>query len=166
MKRKTIRIKLKKRLFNMRIAGIAFREGHVLVHRATHEQFWTFPGGTAEIGESSTDTLIREMKEETDAEIEVLRHLWTVENFLTFEGRDWHEIGVYYLMQMPDDFPFASETIVHRVRDAKNDLEFKWVPAEKARLEALPLQPDFIPAQIAALPDISEHRIHRETVPE
>lgn len=166
MKRKTIRIKLNKRLFNMRIAGLAFRNGHALVHRATHEQFWTFPGGTAEIGESSVDTLIREMKEETGSEIVVDRHLWTVENFFSFEGRTWHEIGVYYLMQMPDTFPFAPETIVHRVRDAKNDLEFKWVPAEKARLEALPLQPDFIPAQIGALPQTSEHRIYREIVPE
>jgi 8-oxo-dGTP pyrophosphatase MutT (NUDIX family) len=166
MKRKTIRIKLNKRLFNMRIAGLAFRDGHVLVHRASHEQFWTFPGGTAEIGESSLDTLVREMKEETATDIVVERHLWTVENFFTFEGRTWHEIGVYYLMRMPDTFPFAPEAIVHRVRDAKNDLEFKWVPADKARLEALPLQPDFIPARIEALPETSEHRIHRETVPE
>ncbi len=166
MTRKTIRIKLAKRLFNMRIAGIAFRDGHVLVHRATHEKFWTFPGGTAEVGESSADTLIREMKEETDCDVTLIRHLWTVENFFTFEGRKWHEIGVYYLMQMPDHFPFQPEEIVHRVRDAKNDLEFKWVPADKARLEALPLQPDFIPARIADLPLTSEHLIHRESVPE
>lgn len=124
MTRKTIRIKLSKRLFNMRIAGIAFRDGHVLVHRATHE------------------------------------------NFFAFEDRKWHEIGVYYLMQMPNQFPFQPEEIVHRVRDAKNDLEFKWVPADKARLEALPLQPDFIPARIADLPQTSEHLIHRESVPE
>ena len=166
MKRKTIRIKLPKRLFNMRIAGLAFRNDHILVHRATHEKFWTFPGGTAEIGESSADTLIREMQEETGCTISLGRHLWTVENFFSFEGRTWHEVGVYYLMNMPDAFPFAPETIVHRVRDAKNDLEFKWVPAEKARLEALPLQPDFIPARIAALPQTSEHLIHRESVPE
>lgn len=166
MKRKTIRIKLPRRLFNMRIAGLAFRNDHILVHRATHEKFWTFPGGTAEIGESSADTLIREMQEETGCTISLGRHLWTVENFFSFEGRTWHEVGVYYLMKMPDAFPFAPETIVHRVRDAKNDLEFKWVPAEKARLEALPLQPDFIPARIAALPLTSEHLIHRESVPE
>lgn len=166
MTRKTIRIKLAKRLFNMRIAGLAFREGHVLIHRATREKFWTFPGGTAEVGESSAETLVREMKEETDCDVTLLRHLWTVENFFAFEGRTWHEIGIYYLMQMPDHFPFQPEEIVHRVRDAKNDLEFKWVPADKARLEALPLQPDFIPGRIADLPRTSEHLIHRESVPE
>ncbi|SCB59390.1 hypothetical protein GA0061105_10776 [Rhizobium aethiopicum] len=28
--------------FNYRIAGLGFRDGHVLVHRAVHVPFWTF----------------------------------------------------------------------------------------------------------------------------
>jgi 8-oxo-dGTP pyrophosphatase MutT (NUDIX family) len=60
-----LRMKFKpKRIFQMRIAGLAFRDGHVLVHRATHEAFWTFPGGRAEMGETSEETLTREMVEE------------------------------------------------------------------------------------------------------
>ena len=47
----------------MRIAGLGFSNGHVLVHRAKHESFWTFPGGGAEIGETSEQTLVREMEE-------------------------------------------------------------------------------------------------------
>lgn len=104
-KRTTIRITKKKRLFNMRVAGIAFREGHVLVHRATHENFWTFPGGTAEIGESSAETLKREMIEELGCEAEISMLLWTIENFFRFEGRKWHEFGFYYLMHLPPSFP-------------------------------------------------------------
>ena len=46
-KRTLITIKDGKRRFNHRIAGLAFRDGHVLVHRAIHETFWTFPGGRA-----------------------------------------------------------------------------------------------------------------------
>jgi 8-oxo-dGTP pyrophosphatase MutT (NUDIX family) len=46
-----IRMKFKpKQLFQMRVAGLGFRNGHVLVHRAVHEPFWTFPGGRAEMG--------------------------------------------------------------------------------------------------------------------
>ena len=164
-KRKTIRIKTGKRLFNMRIAGLAFREGHVLVHRATHENFWTFPGGTAEIGESSVDTLTREMQEEIQQYVEVGRLLWSVENFFAFEKRRWHEIGLYYLMDVPTTFPFASGDIIHRVHDTGNNLEFKWVPATRAALEALPLQPDFIPHYISDLPTETRHLIHHESVP-
>ncbi len=83
-----IRMKFKpKRIFQMRVAGIAFRNGHVLVHRATHEKFWTFPSGRAEIGERSEETLAREMVEELGAEVSVGRLLWVVENFFHYEGK-------------------------------------------------------------------------------
>jgi len=87
-----IRIKFKpKRIFQMRIAGLGFRDGHVLVHRAVHETFWTFPGGRAEVGETSEETLKREMVEELGVEVKVGRLLWAVENFFHYEDRDWHE---------------------------------------------------------------------------
>jgi 8-oxo-dGTP pyrophosphatase MutT (NUDIX family) len=94
-----IRMKFKpKRIFQMRIAGLAFRDGHVLVHRAVHEPFWTFPGGRAEVGETSPETLKREMMEELGVEVTVERLLWSVENFFRYEDQDVHEFGLYYLM--------------------------------------------------------------------
>ena len=165
-KRTMIRLKTKKQLFNFRIAGIAFKNNHVLVHRATHEQFWTFPGGRAEIGENSVETLRREMQEELDCEAQIGQLLWSVENFFQFEGRKWHEIGFYYLMTLPDSFPFEPEIIIRTVKDGDGDLEFKWAPANEAALAALPLQPNFIPARIADLPASPEHLIHIEDVPE
>jgi 8-oxo-dGTP pyrophosphatase MutT (NUDIX family) len=161
-----IRIEAAPRLFNFRIAGLAFRDGHVLVHRATHEAFWTFPGGRAEIGETSTETLIREIREELNVEIELGALLWIVENFFQFEERDYHELGFYYLMQLPEQFPFSRNEIIHRVADGGNDLEFKWVPAVSEALLALPLQPNFISTRIGALPKTVEHLIWHETVPE
>src|ERR1700754_2554245 len=104
-----IRMKFKAdRIFQMRIAGLAFRDGHVLVHRATHEAFWTFPGGRAEVGETSEETLRREMVEELGVEADVERLLWSVENFFDYEGKRWHEFGLYYLMHLPERFPFRS----------------------------------------------------------
>src|SRR4051812_18841416 len=127
-----IRMKFKpKRVFQMRIAGLALRNGHVLVHRAVHESFWTFPGGRAEIGETSAETLKREMIEELGVEIDVGRLLWVVENFFHYERQDGHELGFYYLMDLPEHFPFHPTDIVHRVLDG-SELEFKWVPATRA----------------------------------
>ena len=121
-KRTLIRLTSGKRRFNYRIAGLGFRDGHVLVHRATHESFWTFPGGRAEIGETSEETLQREMVEELGAEVEVGRLLWVVENFFDFEKRHWHELGFYYLMTVPESFPFAPEGIVHRAPRSKRSI--------------------------------------------
>ncbi len=47
--------------FQMRAAGIALEDGHLLIHRATHEDYWTLPGGRMEQGETSADALAREI---------------------------------------------------------------------------------------------------------
>jgi 8-oxo-dGTP pyrophosphatase MutT (NUDIX family) len=155
-----IRIKTKpKQTFQMRIAGLGFRDGHVLVHRAVHEPFWTFPGGGAEIGETSEQTLVREMVEELGVQVRVGRLLWMVENFFRYEGRDWHELGLYYLMEIPPTFPFASGPIIHRVIDGDSELEFKWVPATVQSLQALDIPPYFIADHIDNLPEAPRHLV-------
>lgn len=156
-KRTLITIKDGKRRFNHRIAGLAFRNGHVLVHRATHETFWTFPGGRAEIGETSAETLAREMLEELGVEAKVRELLWIVENFFHYEGKAWHELGLYYRMEIPAQFPFHESDIIHRNEDGKNSLEFKWVPATCAALKALDIPPYFIADEIEALPASPRH---------
>ncbi len=157
-----IRIKFKpKRIFQMRIAGLAFRNSHVLVHRAVHETFWTFPGGRAEMGETSQETLKREMMEELGVEARIGRLLWSVENFFDYEGSSWHELGFYYLMDLPDTFPFHPTEIVHRVRDT-HDLEFRWVESTTQALRALDIPPYFIAEEIENLPATPRHLVWRD----
>jgi 8-oxo-dGTP pyrophosphatase MutT (NUDIX family) len=157
-----IRMKFKpKRIFQMRIAGLAFRDGHVLVHRAVHEAFWTFPGGRAEVGETSSETLKREMREELGVEVTVERLLWSVENFFHYEGHYFHEYGLYYLMSLPAGFPFHPSDIVHRVQDG-HELEFKWARATKPALKALHIPPYFIANEIEDLPQTPRHVIWRD----
>lgn len=157
-----IRMKFKpKRIFQMRIAGLGFRDGHVLVHRAVHETFWTFPGGRAEVGETSEETLKREMVEELGVEVKVGRLLWAVENFFRYEDRDWHELGFYYLMELPESFPFHSTDIVHRIVDT-HELEFKWVKATRVSLKALDIPPYFIADEIEDLPMSPKHVVWRD----
>ncbi len=155
--RRTIRLDDGLRRYNQRVAGLGFRNGHLLIHRAMHEPFWTLPGGTAEVGEDSRATLIREMEEELGLTVTIGRLLFIVENFFEFEGRQWHETGWYYLMDIPDRFAFAPDRIVHETADGKNHLEFKWAPATRASLQALPLPPVFLADRIEALPDAPEH---------
>jgi len=158
--RRTIRFNDKGRRFNARVAGLALHQGHLLIHRAVHEPFWTIPGGTAELGEDSKATLVREMQEELGVDITVGRLVFLVENFFDFEGRAWHEIGWYYLMHLPVYFPFFSDgRIVHEIQDGKNRLEFKWVPATRRTLEDLPLPPVFLADRIEVLPEGTEHII-------
>jgi 8-oxo-dGTP pyrophosphatase MutT (NUDIX family) len=144
------------RIFQMRVAGLGFRDGHVLVHRAVHETFWTFPGGRAELGEVTEDTLKREMVEELGVAVSIDRLLFVVENFFHYEGQDWHELGFYYRMELPSHFPFHPTDIVHRVQDG-HELEFKWVPATADALRALDIPPRFIAEEIERLPEAVRH---------
>ncbi len=148
--------------YQMRVAGLGFREGHVLVHRAVHEPFWTFPGGRAEIGETSDETLRREMIEELGVEVAVGRLLWMVENFFHYERRDWHELGLYYLMDIPQSFPFRSDEIVHRLKDGDDHLEFKWVRPREKRWSRSIFRPYFIADEIETLPLIARHLVWRD----
>ena len=49
------------RRFNLRAVGVILdREGQrMLIHRASHEDFWTLPGGRVEMGESAAEALVR-----------------------------------------------------------------------------------------------------------
>ncbi|WP_027487892.1 NUDIX hydrolase [Allorhizobium undicola] len=154
-----IRIKQPGRIWQMRVAGLAFRNGHVLVHRAAHERFWTFPGGRAEIGETTAETLKREMMEELGVEARIDRLLWSVENFFHYEGKHWQEYGLYYLMHLPETLPFHESDIVHRIQDGKNALEFRWARATRAALAALPIPPLFIADDIETLPETPRHLV-------
>ena len=147
--------------FNVRVAGIAVREDHVLVHRGTDEDFWTFPGGRLEFGEESSQALVREMGEELGVPVDVGQLFFTVENFFPYAGRFYHELSYYYAMSLPETFPFSDREIVHRCRDEGTELEFRWLPTPLAALEGARLQPAFLRQRLQRLPRATEHIVWR-----
>lgn len=159
--RHMIRIDRKPQLFSFRVAGLIFHEGHVLVQRGAKDDYWALPGGRAEIGEDSRETILREMREELDREARIERLLWTVENFFSYEGYAAHELGFYYLLSLTDSFPFHEEEIVHRVEDGV-EVEFRWLRATPAALAVHRLKPQFVADRIERLPENGEHLIVRE----
>ena len=159
-----IRIDRKPQLFSFRVAGLIFRDGYILAQRAVKDDYWALPGGRAEIGESSEETILREMQEELHRRARIGRLLWTVENFFTYEGYAAHELGFYYLLTLEEPFPFHESDIVHRVVDGV-EVEFRWLRANPAALAGHRLKPQFIAERIEALPAAGEHLIVREGLP-
>ncbi len=53
-------------------AAITDEEGRLLLARRTDSGFWTIPGGTMEPGETIAETAVREVKEETGIDVEVV----------------------------------------------------------------------------------------------
>lgn len=47
--------------------------GRLLLHRRTDNGRWALPGGTLEVGETADQCIVREVREETGYEVEVIR---------------------------------------------------------------------------------------------
>jgi 8-oxo-dGTP pyrophosphatase MutT (NUDIX family) len=149
--------------FTNRVVGVAFDRGRVLLHRTDDMTFWALPGGRAELLEASPQTLIREMQEEIGVEVQVVRLLWVVENFFIHLGWSCHELGLYFLMDLPHDSPLRDAVRFDGHENGQRVI-FEWHPVET--LAELPLYPRFLRAGLQALPANTTHVLNIENAGE
>lgn len=63
------------------VCGIIQKDHQVLIAKrgkGVHENIWEFPGGKVEQNETKEDAIIRELKEELEVEVEVIKFLHDV----------------------------------------------------------------------------------------
>ena len=65
-------------IFNIRITGILIENNEILLvkQKLSDKRNWSLPGGRLERGETLSQGLIREMKEETGLDVELVRMLY------------------------------------------------------------------------------------------
>ena len=148
--------------FNFRVAGIAIANNRVLLHRLDKDNFWTFPGGRVELGETSQEALIRELKEELNADVEIVRLLWLVEDFFEYNFQQYHEIAFYYLIEFPAQSHYLTKNESFSGVEDDNHLEFRWFLNDFKVLQELPLLPAFLQQSLNNLPKSVKHIIQRD----
>jgi 8-oxo-dGTP diphosphatase len=89
--------------------------------------FWDFPGGTVDFGETCEATVIRELKEEFDMDIEIVELLEVVNHILPEEGQHW--VAIAYTAKHVGGTP--------RVMEPEKCPLFKWVKMEDINVEEL-----------------------------
>jgi len=146
--------------YNQRVAGVAFSNGRVLLHRGEYDKFWCMPGGRVHLLEPSREALVREMREELLTEVRVERLLWIVENFFNHDGKHYHELGFYYLMSLPPDSAASCAEAPFEGIDDTVKIIFQWF--ELDRLDTLPLYPTFLKEGLRNLPEHVQHLVHRD----
>ena len=143
---------------DLRVAGVLIKNGKILVQRDRHGNEYAIPGGHVKVGEIMTESLIREFKEETGAEITCERLLWSEECFWENSGRKVHNVSFYYLISFSPDFdiPDHGQFIPQKDNDS---VLLGWIPIKE--IEQLTIYPEFIKQTIHQLDAPRAHFITR-----
>lgn len=118
------------------VAAVIVKDGTILATQRGYGEFkgkWEFPGGKVEKGENLEQAIIREIKEETNADINVIEYISTIE----YDYSTFHLTMHNYLCELLDNNPefvyHDNEALEHEnmVWLDLNDLDhLDWLPAD------------------------------------
>lgn len=146
---------LGKARFFYRAVGVAIHDEHVLLHTMDDADYWILPGGRVEMGESASEAVAREMREELGQEVTVGRLLWISESFLKDGGMNLQSIALYYAISFPPASDFPRERRPFTKLDGRAHLSFAWHPL--SGLDALTIYPPFLQRHLRDLPQTPTH---------
>lgn len=121
--------------FNIRVYGILVNDNREVLLSDEREygmEFSKFPGGGLEYGEGLATGLMREFKEECDADIVILRHIHTTDVFIKSAFNDSQVLAVYYLVENTTPLRGRfSDCAFDFKPDKEIDQVFRWVSVDK-----------------------------------
>jgi ADP-ribose pyrophosphatase YjhB (NUDIX family) len=124
-----------------------FRNGdRILVSRdydsVKQDHYYRPLGGGIEFGERGRDAIVREIREELDAEIENLVWLGMIENLFTLEGKPGHEIVLVYDATFVDRSLYERQELVGYEPENGASIWAEWRSLEDLRRAATRLVPE------------------------
>lgn len=115
--------------FKVRVSGIFIFNNKILVNKYD-ENSYCLPGGTVEIGETSEEAIIRELKEEINLNFKINSFMGITENFFTnFKNQKTHGIDFYYRVNLVDEKDY-NKIDYNRIENDKGVIvqhHFKWI---------------------------------------
>ena len=96
-------------IVNIRVGAIILKNGRFLMVRNETSDYYYSVGGRIKFGETAEEAAVREVREETGAEMEIDHLGFLQENYFIGDspakmGREIYEIGFYFYMKVPQDF--------------------------------------------------------------
>lgn len=118
--------------FKLRVCGVVQVGDKILIDNCDNAPFWGYPGGHVELGESTREAVVREVKEEIGVDAEIIKNLASIQLFFTREdGKPFHEIGFYYLMKA--NIEPKNLTIEENDKGKLRKHQFRWVTKEELK---------------------------------
>ncbi len=139
--------------FNYRVCAMIINEGKILAMKDNNSPYYYLPGGRVKIGETAEHAVLRECKEELNAEPEIIRPLWLNQAFFTEDVSRirFHELCLYFLMDISKtDIISRGDKFVLSENGSKHS--FEWLLFEN--LENEYFYPTFLKKDIYNLPEL------------
>lgn len=143
IKSKNIDLTIKTELgyFNHRVAAVIIKDNNLLAQRNPIDNSYYLVGGRVAFGESTEEAIVREIKEELKIDIKNYKPLWINECFFTDNSKYYHEIGVYYQVDISDtEFKHYEKSF--EIIEGKRINNYEWLDIDN--LENVILYPEFI----------------------
>ena len=119
------------------VAAVIVRNGKIFATQRGYgewKDWWEFPGGKIERGESPEEALQREIREELAIDIAIDSHLTTVD----YDYPDFHLTMHCYLCHLKyDTLPHLLEHEAAKWLGKENLEDVKWLPADVEVIKAL-----------------------------
>jgi len=157
-----ILFKTEDNIFSYRVAGILIHEGKVLLQNTTDDEGYAFPGGHVAFGETNTEALIREFKEEINASITVNGLKWVAEIFFPWGNKPCHQICNYYLISLNEkSIPMTGTFAATEGIEGRNfKVMFHWIPLDE--IDNTAIYPTNAKKLLGQLDGGVQHFVYRE----
>lgn len=126
--RNSIKIKNDNLNFKFRVSGIIIKNNKILFVDMDDSDFWCLPGGYVELGETTEQACLRELKEEVGIYFKIDKYCGVIENFYKNKyNRKIHEISFYYTVSPVDELITNDFKVVENDKGRNIKLNFKWI---------------------------------------
>lgn len=146
-------------LFNHRVAAVIVHNNKLLAQKNVKTNEYYLPGGRINYGESSEEAIKREIREELGVTVIDYSSLWINECFFVDSGTRFHEVGIYYLVNLENTEFNHYEPIFELIEGSRVNT-YEWLDIDS--LESIALYPLFVKTEIKNPDKTLKHIITNE----
>lgn len=160
---KDILFKTNEFIFSYRVAGVLIRDNKILLQKPKNDDGYSIPGGHVNFGETTSEALIREFREEINADINIEKLILVGENFFPWGNRPCQQISMYYTVtlcnehQIPLDGTFVAKDDLGNKRI---DLDFSWISLSE--IHNIMVYPTNIKNDLISLPEQIKYFVYKQ----
>ena len=124
------------------VLGVVKKDNKILVSKGydevKHEEFYRSLGGGIEFLENSKEALKREFKEELNIDIKIGKFLGISENIFTYNGKQAHELILFYDVYI-EDKDYKEK---YHIIDENQETDAIWIDIDKFKNKELKIYPE------------------------